>query len=122
VAENPDPEKLAGGLNNLQEFLKVLNERLEKVRPGSGCQIGHAWFMQSGRPMKEPLDVIESLNEKVFPLLQEWFWDGDELLQQILQVTSEGKKKNSEYISMKGRLQFVGEVANLDEFLQSFIA
>jgi hypothetical protein len=72
--------------------------------------------------MKEPLDVIESLNEKVFPLLQEWFWDGDELLHQILQVTSEGKKKNSEYISMKGRLQFVGEVAELDEFLQSFIA
>lgn len=122
-SQDPDPEKLADGMINLKEFLAVLNERLEKARPGSGCQIGHAWFMQAGLPMKDPLAVIEALNEKVFPLLQEWFWDGDETLRQLIQVKSdEGKRKNSDHIEAKGRLRFSGKSDNLADFLKSFVA
>ena len=73
--------------------------------------------------MKDPLEVIEALNEKVFPLLQEWFWDGDETLRQLIQVKSdEGKRKNSDHIEAKGRLRFSGKSDNLADFLKSFVA
>ena len=122
-AEDPDPEQLSDGLKGLKDFLAALNDRLEKARPGAGCQVGHAWFMQFGVPMKEPLSIIEALNEKVFPLLQEWFWDGDETLRQLLQVKSdEGKRKSSDHIASKGRLRFIGNAEDLDHFLRSFTA
>jgi 5-methylcytosine-specific restriction protein B len=122
-AEDPDPAKLSEGLSGLREFLAALNDRLEKLRPGSGCQVGHAWFMRAGLPLKEPLSIIDALNEKVFPLLQEWFWDSDDTLRQLLQVRSEdGKRKNSEHISAKGRLRFDGKAEDLAGFLRSFSA
>lgn len=122
-AVDPDPEKLADGFKGAKAFLAVLNERLEKHRPGAGCQIGHAWLMRGGVAMKDPLDVIEALNEKIFPLLQEWFWDSDEGLRQLMQVKADGgKRKNSEHLTTRGRLIFLGNSEALSVFFETFSA
>jgi hypothetical protein len=72
----PRPEVLVDN-PKLQRFLEVLNRRLEKVKPGSGCQVGHAWLSQDGVafPCSHAKLLCGAFNNKVFPLLSEWFWN-----------------------------------------------
>jgi len=81
----PAPEKLnANPL--LVSFLTVLNDRLRKARPDSGCLVGHAWLMdKKGTALIDDADICRALNNKIIPLLREWFWDqSDELKEDIL--------------------------------------
>jgi hypothetical protein len=81
----PIPDKLnANPL--LASFLSVLNDRLRKARPDSGCLVGHAWLMdKKGSALTNDKDICRALNNKVIPLLREWFWDqSDELKEDIL--------------------------------------
>lgn len=81
----PDPAKLNDN-PRLATFLRTLNERLRKARPDSGCMIGHAWLMdKKGSALMDGEEICRALNNKVLPLLREWFWDQtDELKEDIL--------------------------------------
>jgi hypothetical protein len=72
----PDPTLLSDNLA-LKDFLEKINAALEVRKPGSGCQIGHAWLMLRGVaiPPSSVRLLCEAFNNKIFPLLSEWFWD-----------------------------------------------
>jgi hypothetical protein len=72
----PRPEVLADN-PKLEKFLEVLNRRLTKAKPGSGCLLGHAWLIQDGvaLPFSHTKLLCAAFNNKVFPLLSEWFWN-----------------------------------------------
>ena len=72
----PRPEVLVDN-PKLQKFLEVLNRRLSKIKPGSGCLVGHAWLIQDGVafPCSHTKLLCGAFNNKIFPLLSEWFWN-----------------------------------------------
>jgi 5-methylcytosine-specific restriction endonuclease McrBC GTP-binding regulatory subunit McrB len=72
----PNPSLLSDNVA-LKEFLEKVNIALELRKPGSGCQIGHAWLMMRGVaiPPSSVRLLCEAFNNKIFPLLSEWFWD-----------------------------------------------
>ena len=72
----PRPEVL-GDNPKLKKFLEVLNRRLTKAKPASGCLLGHAWLIQDGvaLPFSHRKLLCAAFNNKVFPLLSEWFWN-----------------------------------------------
>lgn len=72
----PRPEVLVDN-PKLQRFLEVLNRRLTKAKPGSGCLVGHAWLIQDGvaLPCSHTKLLCGAFNNKIFPLLSEWFWN-----------------------------------------------
>ena len=86
----PNPDKLSAN-PLLVDFLKTLNNRLRKARPDSGCLVGHAWLMdKKGNGLTIDQDICRALNNKVIPLLREWFWDqSDELKEDILNNASQ---------------------------------
>lgn len=86
----PNPDKLSAN-PLLVDFLKTLNKRLRTARPDSGCLVGHAWLMdKNGNGLTIDQDICRALNNKVIPLLREWFWDqSDELREDILNNASQ---------------------------------
>jgi hypothetical protein len=72
----PEPHLLKDN-PKLVKFLTVLNRRLQDAKPGSGCLIGHAWFMQQrvALPCSHTKLMCNAFNNKIFPLLSEWFWN-----------------------------------------------
>jgi 5-methylcytosine-specific restriction protein B len=78
----PQPEVLGG---RLEAFLSELNARLLKALSDPGSLVGHAWFMDSeGNPISNDEELARVLNNKVIPLLGEWFWDQPESLKLVL--------------------------------------
>ena len=114
-AVDPDPSLLKTEGSLLSEFVKSLNEKLENKRPRSGCQIGHAWFMKKGKPITEKIEIVEILNEKVFPLLEEWFWDDAKSLNAFF------TKNSLNYLNKSGKLTFIkDETEKMEEFFKEF--
>jgi 5-methylcytosine-specific restriction protein B len=99
-AVDPSPDLIKTEKSMLADFLAQLNVKLEEKRPNSGCQVGHAWFMKKGQVITENADIVEILNEKVFPLLQEWFWDDDRTIRSFFVNDS------SSYLVKAGRLTY----------------
>jgi hypothetical protein len=56
--------------------------------------------MKNGQVITENADIVEILNEKVFPLLQEWFWDDDRTIRSFFVNDS------SSYLVKAGRLTY----------------
>jgi len=78
----PQPEVLGG---RLESFLSELNSRLLKELCDPGSLVGHAWFMDSeGNPISNEDELARVLNNKVIPLLREWFWDQSDKLKLVL--------------------------------------
>jgi len=78
----PQPEILGG---RLEAFLAELNGRLLKELADPGSLIGHAWFIDSeGNPISNDDELARVLNNKVIPLLREWFWDQPDRLKSVL--------------------------------------
>ena len=80
----PKPEVLVDN-PKLKKFLEVLNRRLSKAKPGSGCLLGHAWLIQYGvaLPFSHTKLLCAAFNNKVFPLLSEWFWNEPSQLKRL---------------------------------------
>ena len=85
----PDPSRLSEN-PSLKTFLDRLNKRLEKYKPGSGCQIGHAWLMVRGVPIPpcNENQLCDVFNNKIFPQLTEWFWDDPSSLAKLFGAAS----------------------------------
>lgn len=72
----PDPKLLDTALNignqtiNLAQILSTINERIE-VLLDRDHQIGHSYFIN----VKNELDLCDAFNNKIIPLLQEYFFN-----------------------------------------------
>jgi len=114
-AVDPNPALIRTEQSLLADFLTLLNIKLEEKRPNSGCQVGHAWFMKKGKAITENADLVEILNEKVFPLLQEWFWDDDRTIRSFFVNDSVN------YLKKTGRLTFdKSKTEELETFFAEF--
>ena len=77
----PRPDLLSDNVDgvNLQAMLKELNTRIEMLRDREHT-IGHAYFIAC----KSIGDVAKVFRNKIIPLLQEYFFDDYEQIQQVL--------------------------------------
>lgn len=80
----PDPSKLSKDVEgvNLEKLLTTINERIEVLKDREH-QIGHSYFI--GVTTKR--EIIDVIQKKVVPLLQEYFY-GD--YEKIMQVVGDG--------------------------------
>ena len=107
----------------LRDFLIKVNKRLEKSRPGSGCQVGHAWLMSRGVaiPPCNETQLSEVFNNKIFPQLSEWFWDDPLALSKLFGGASFLVDSSSGVI---GRLPYQpkksDQLITVNEFLKKF--
>ncbi|MBL8622250.1 MAG: AAA family ATPase [Myxococcales bacterium] len=73
----PDPDVLRGAVVSrvpLDELLDKLNERIRR-RDGREKQIGHAFFLDGGRPVGSADELARRFRHEVLPLLQEYCHD-----------------------------------------------
>ncbi len=101
----PDPSKLSADLGgvNLRNLLTNLNKTL-KDKFDADHQVGHAWFPLDGKKGATIEKVIEAFNNKILPLLDEWFYDDEKgKLELVSQFTEGGKvtQKSLEKYSAK---------------------
>jgi 5-methylcytosine-specific restriction protein B len=86
----PDPAALgtAQVANSvpLGPWLSALNERIRNsvIRDARNLQIGHAYFMESGKPVTDFARFSRILAEDIFPLLEEYCYENYGLLCQLL--------------------------------------
>ena len=91
--KDPNPELLHANLEgvNLCNLLKNLNKVLtEAFSPDH--QIGHAWLPMKFDAKATGADLIAAFNDKILPLLDEWYYDdanGKEAL--LAQLTDKGE-------------------------------
>ncbi len=85
----PDPKLLKDNVEgiNLQEMLKAINERIEFIYDRDHT-IGHSYFLE----VETFGDLKEVFENKIIPLLQEYFYDDWEKIRFVLNE----KKDNSE--------------------------
>ena len=85
----PEPQLLAGvklaGLE-LARWLEVLNGRIRRLlgADGRNLQVGHGYFMEAGRPVKDNRRLVAILAEDIWPLLQEYCYQDPNLLEELL--------------------------------------
>jgi len=120
----PDASKLSDN-PALKKFLEKVNLRLDKYRPGSGCQIGHGWLMSRGAaiPASNEQQLTEVFNNKIFPQLSEWFWDDPAALVKVFGGASLMVDSSTGLIS---KLPFAvkksGQLVTVDDFLERFVS
>jgi 5-methylcytosine-specific restriction protein B len=76
----------AGGSIPLGPWLAALNDRLREHlgRDARNLQIGHAYLMESGRPVADFTHFVRVLAEDVTPLLEEYCYEDYSALARIL--------------------------------------
>lgn len=76
----------AGGSIPLGPWLRALNERICSYlgRDGRNLQIGHAYLLNSGRPVADFSTFVRILAEDIIPLIEEYCYDHYEALGHIL--------------------------------------
>lgn len=91
--KDPKPDLLHGNLDGvkLPALLTKLNQILaDAFTPDH--QIGHAWLPMKFDAKATGADIVAAFNDKILPLLDEWYYDdanGKEAL--LAQLTEEGK-------------------------------
>ena len=73
----------------LGPWLEALNRRIIASigRDARNLQIGHAYFMENGRPVTSPERFVRILREDIVPLLQEYCYEDYDALEKILGKT-----------------------------------
>lgn len=108
----------------LQRFLEVLNSRLAKAKPGSGCLLGHAWLIQDGvaLPFSHKKLLCAAFNNKVFPLLLEWFWNEPGQLRRLFGGAGKYVNTTSGLIELLDENKSdLAEFRSVENFVNSFI-
>ena len=119
----PRPEVLVDN-PKLKKFLEVLNRRLIKAKPGSGCLLGHAWLIQYGvaLPFSHTKLLCAAFNNKVFPLLSEWFWNEPAQLKRLFGGASKYVDSSTGTISrLDDKLIDPVAVGSVENFVNSFV-
>lgn len=110
--ENIAPDlSLLEGHKNLDKLLGKINLRIFQELNDTGSQIGHAWFMNKGKVISEDQDILRVLNNKVIPLLIEWFWNQPDKLKKVL-----GNKSYNLVVQNGVNTELIQE--NLKEFIE----
>lgn len=93
----PNPELLSENVDgiNLRELLKVINRRIEFLFDRDHT-IGHAFFIRNNLSFD---GIVEIMNKKVIPLLQEYFYGDFEKIELIL--GGAGKPGDNNYFISK---------------------
>lgn len=82
----PDPSALGEcevlGLP-MDDLLAGLNRKVRE-HGGREKQVGHAYFMQGGKPLTDETQFAHAFCQEVVPLLQEYFYDDYSLLARVL--------------------------------------
>ncbi|WP_077858946.1 AAA family ATPase [Clostridium sp. BL-8] len=93
----PNPELLSENVDgiNLRELLKVINKRIEFLFDRDHT-IGHAFFIKDNLSFD---GIVEIMNKKVIPLLQEYFYGDFEKIELIL--GGAGKPGDNNYFISK---------------------
>lgn len=85
----PDPSQL-GSVNlkgiSLGKWLEELNKRILQFvgRDARNLQIGHAYFLESGKPLSDFAKFARVIREDIIPLLEEYCYEDYAALRQIL--------------------------------------
>lgn len=88
----PEPERLGGagaptldGLS-LSALLSEINARVRKhiTRNARDLQVGHAYLMRSGFPLKTKSDLLAAMRDDILPLLAEYCFENYAILARIL--------------------------------------
>ena len=119
----PRPEVLVDN-PKLVRFLEVLNRRLTKAKPGSGCLLGHAWLLQQGvaLPFSHSKLLCAAFNNKVFPLLSEWFWNEPSQLKRLFGGAAKYVDSRSSMITaLDDKLLDPSIFGSAENFVNSFI-
>ena len=76
---------------NLRKLLTKLNEVLvEAFSPDH--QIGHAWLPMKFDTKATGKDLVDAFNDKILPLLDEWYYDNVEGKKELVaQLTEDGE-------------------------------
>lgn len=93
VRKEPKPDLLHADLEgvNLRKLLTKLNEVLvEAFSPDH--QIGHAWLPMKFDAKATGKDLVDAFNDKILPLLDEWYYDNVEAKKELVaQLTEDGE-------------------------------
>ena len=93
VRKEPKPDLLHADLEgvNLRKLLAKLNEVLvEAFSPDH--QIGHAWLPMKFDTKATGKDLVDAFNDKILPLLDEWYYDNVEAKKELVaQLTEDGE-------------------------------
>jgi 5-methylcytosine-specific restriction protein B len=70
----------------LGPWLEALNRRIcEQVsRDARNLQVGHSFFMEAGKPIKDPARFFRVIREEIIPLFEEYCYENYEALHAIL--------------------------------------
>jgi 5-methylcytosine-specific restriction protein B len=85
----PDPTMLRSAILEgipLGPWLEELNQRIRRVvgRDARNLQIGHAYFLDNGKPITDLARFARVLREEIIPLLEEYCYEDYAALGQIL--------------------------------------
>jgi 5-methylcytosine-specific restriction protein B len=84
----PEPERLDTYVDrlHLSALLTALNRRIREHVPRNAreLQVGHAYFMRDGQPLRTKLELLEIFRDDVIPLLAEYCFESYTTLQEIL--------------------------------------
>ena len=100
----PDSQKLQGasvGGLALDELMETLNARIAK-RVGREKQLGHSYFLDSGRPVTDPDQFAQRFLQEILPVLQEYCYDDYGALTQYLGsklVNAEDQELNEDVLN-----------------------
>lgn len=122
--KSPDP-KVLNDNRKLADFLGELNSRLKKAKPGSGCQVGHAWLMYRGVaiPCSHTKLLCGAFNDKVFPLLAEWFWNEGPKLRKLFGNANRYVDASSGQIkALNDKILNPEEFLSVENFIDSFLS
>jgi 5-methylcytosine-specific restriction protein B len=87
----PDPTMLRSAIIEgipLGAWLEELNQRIRQVvgRDGRNLQIGHAYFLDNGKPITDLARFTRVLREEIIPLLEEYCYEDYAALGKILGI------------------------------------
>jgi 5-methylcytosine-specific restriction endonuclease McrBC GTP-binding regulatory subunit McrB len=84
---------------NLRNLLKKLNRAL-RDKLTRDHQIGHAWLPigEKNEVVKNANDIAEIFDQKIIPIIDEWFYDDSEAKTEILKDITKSDNKDSERI------------------------
>jgi len=91
----PQPERLQSShleTPNLPSWLTALNRRIVRTlgRDGRNLQVGHAYFMDEGKPFHTLERLSQALRQELWPLLQEYCYEDAQALAAILGTVPNG--------------------------------
>ena len=85
----PDPAALRGAMIQdvgLDVWLKLLNAGIREVlgQDGRNLQVGHAYFLEAGGPVRTMKQIGSIIRDEIWPLLQEYCYEDPAKLSSIL--------------------------------------